>query len=275
MRPRTAKVELDSYPRPPRGGRRASAACHAHRKIISIHALREEGDAAAALAGLLSAVFLSTPSARRATEPSDQPDGGQNISIHALREEGDGVRLHFGRGDNISIHALREEGDMLTLFAVADVAVFLSTPSARRATSPARSGERFHLAISIHALREEGDRELRSSEVSPANFYPRPPRGGRRLINVLDSSLEPISIHALREEGDAPVPSRGRGVTVFLSTPSARRATFGCGAVADQHTDFYPRPPRGGRPAGGCRRPWRKAISIHALREEGDGRWRL
>ena len=180
------------------------------------------------------------------------------------------MRLHFGRGDNISIHALREEGDMLTLFAVADVAVFLSTPSARRATSPARSGERFHLAISIHALREEGDRELRSSEVSPANFYPRPPRGGRRLINVLDSSLEPISIHALREEGDAPVPSRGRGVTVFLSTPSARRATTPPFLFWRTFRHFYPRPPRGGRrrPPSNLKRS--KDISIHALREEGD-----
>ena len=80
---------------------------------------------------------------------------------------------------------------------------------------------------------------------------------------------------------------------LFLSTPSARRATLAvvpCGQV-QQH--FYPRPPRGGRP---CRRPmWsgsaaflstpsaRRAtvltcvvlvwtsISIHALREEGDG----
>src|SRR5699024_1989136 len=38
--------------------------------------------------------------------------------------------------------------------------------------------------------------------------------------------------------------------------------------------DFYPRPPRGGRPGHGC--PYFKAviISTHALREEGDDdRW--
>ena len=38
--------------------------------------------------------------------------------------------------------------------------------------------------------------------------------------------------------------------SLFLPTPSARRATV----LADQpfplHTDFYPRPPRGGRPHG-------------------------
>ena len=57
------------------------------------------------------------------------------ISIHALREEGDLSASYYYTFSKISIHALREEGDVLTLFAVADVAVFLSTPSARRATS--------------------------------------------------------------------------------------------------------------------------------------------
>ena len=54
------------YPRPPRGGRRQTfAACGRWRK------------------------FLSTPSARRATEDVIGVDGGRRISIHALREEGD------------------------------------------------------------------------------------------------------------------------------------------------------------------------------------------
>ena len=37
-----------------------------------------------------------------------------------------------------------------------------------------------------------------------------------------------ISIHALREEGDAAAVASLRMVTVFLSTPSARRATAVC-----------------------------------------------
>ena len=79
-----------------------------------------------------------------------------------------------------------------------------------------------------------------------------------------------ISIHALREEGDVIESELGTG-----------------------QVHFYPRPPRGGRPSGPyptlqpgeflstpsarratrCRcRPVRPtAISIHALREEGDG----
>ena len=36
---------------------------------------------------------------------------------------------------------------------------------------------------------------------------------------------------------------------LFLSTPSARRATTTCGNGAATKGDFYPRPPRGGRPA--------------------------
>ena len=101
--------------------------------MISIHALREEGDLAGHFRGFKVPVFLSTPSARRATPaflkypvspqflstPSARRAtllvvdglGGQGISIHALREEGDlrDPRCHHRSG--ISIHALREEGD--------------------------------------------------------------------------------------------------------------------------------------------------------------------
>ena len=57
---------------------------------------------------------------------------------------------------------------------------------------------------------------------------------------------------------------------VFLSTPSARRATQ-CKLLPDgwkQH--FYPRPPRGGRLANRDVEHGKHNISIHALREEGD-----
>ena len=36
--------------------------------------------------------------------------------------------------------------------------------------------------------------------------------------------------------------------SVFLSTPSARRATAGLQGELGADADFYPRPPRGGRP---------------------------
>ena len=34
------------------------------------------------------------------------------------------------------------------------------------------------------------------------NFYPRPPRGGRLIVQVKLQLFMQISIHALREEGD-------------------------------------------------------------------------
>ena len=124
------------------------------------------------------------------------------------------------------------------------------------------------------------------------NFYPRPPRGGRRRKPGLGDKWFQISIHALREEGDRPrrrrcwrrsnfyprPPRGGRhkgGMDaaqrlLFLSTPSARRATSLASFNKIHKTNFYPRPPRGGRPI--CTKTFVQhfVISIHALREEGD-----
>ena len=156
------------YPRPPRGGRRQRCG-QIHRKlrflstpsarratithlfihassVISIHALREEGDPTS----------ISGPTLH------------QVISIHALREEGDRNSYMFtrflrdfyprpprgGRPEGvtreyfvhiISIHALREEGDMRTVYRVQTAQTFLSTPSARRATR--------HLFQALHCTR--------------------------------------------------------------------------------------------------------------------------
>ena len=78
------------------------------------------------------------------------------ISIHALREEGDVIRVGNLLVGNISIHALREEGDWSSVSTFSPFSLFLSTPSARRATIP-YTFMFFSLFISIHALREEGD----------------------------------------------------------------------------------------------------------------------
>ena len=80
---------------------------------------------------------------------------------------------------DISIHALREEGDIADFWHPV-----------------------FPCEISIHALREEGDKRVKNVRSHIRNFYPRPPRGGRR--------------------------SKSRTMLtgwIFLSTPSARRAT--------------------------------------------------
>ena len=79
-------------------------------------------------------------------------------------------------------------------------------------------------------------------------FYPRPPRGGRRQPHTPEPWEENISIHALREEGDRLMLLVFRAVTLFLSTPSARRATSAPLPERTLRGYFYPRPPRGGRP---------------------------
>ena len=53
-------------------------------------------------------------------------------------------------------------------------AIFLSTPSVRRATFQHTCGLEL-LPISIHALREEGDGACGSVTLRLFDFYPRPP----------------------------------------------------------------------------------------------------
>ena len=169
-------------------------------------------------------LFLSTPSARRATGNEGNggnavnnfyprpPRGGRlanlgeqailkKISIHALREEGDENDTGPWAQTQISIHALREEGDLENIANKERQNLFLSTPSARRATKD-RDIAHYTVVISIHALREEGDDNRHGRKARALYFYPRPPRGGRLWFTA---SFVPLLL--------------------FLSTPSARRAT--------------------------------------------------
>ena len=125
---------------------------------------------------------------------------------------------------------------------------FLSTPSARRATTPAGA-----------AL------------PPPSYFYPRPPRGGRPPRAYESGSRGQISIHALREEGDLRDPSafelpcqisihalREEG-DIEQYNAIVHRLDISIHALREEGDrnqgrctrksgDFYPRPPRGGRP---------------------------
>ncbi len=76
-------------PRPPRGGRHFLGTLVPLAALISIHALREEGDPASGQIIQIFFLFQSTPSARRATIIADHSQNRAIISIHALREEGD------------------------------------------------------------------------------------------------------------------------------------------------------------------------------------------
>ena len=90
----------------------------------------------------------------------------------------------------------------MTLIFPVSVSVFLSTPSARRATPLEPAVLQLPL-ISIHALRKEGDVENYSLRYEDMHFYPRPPQGGRHKPSAEDLHGVYISIHALREEGDS------------------------------------------------------------------------
>ena len=214
------------YPRPPRGGRRSSGESILPLEEISIHALREEGDFFFYLEEKTCLNFYPRPPrggrrpvsyrgrgqtanfyprpprggrpGPRRSRPGKSsnfyprpPRGGrlrdavrglsgQMISIHALREEGDrAVCDKLTQLADISIHALREEGDGMGTVGLATPLPFLSTPSARRATgTPAPT-------VALWS-----------------NFYPRPPRGGRHVAVKNTAQVVDISIHALREEGD-------------------------------------------------------------------------
>ena len=258
------------YPRPPRGGRRPCAHCSPLGGRISIHALREEGDEGRGGQFCSLDIFLSTPSARRATWHHRHVYGPQRISIHALREEGDNTsNTTTAPARKISIHALREEGDGSSSKGNGKACKFLSTPSARRATSPIPTW-RICDHISIHALREEGDPGHGDKSGAVRNFYPRPPRGGRLLI-----AHPPCTYLTFLSTPSARRATRGTSMkaatkTLFLSTPSARRATGAARAAERSRQYFYPRPPRGGRLRFGLCAALPVHISIHALREEGD-----
>ena len=86
--------------------------------------------------------FLSTPSARRATVSLVKLFFCHKISIHALREEGDSPQI-FWNSCRMNFYPRpprggRPDGGIWKL----EAKKFLSTPSARRATS--RSGNELH-----------------------------------------------------------------------------------------------------------------------------------
>ena len=242
---------------------------------ISIHALREEGDVDVNGFTHILVLFLSTPSARRATPTTKQtraeslflstpsarratllslilssytidfyprpPRGGRLPERRRQRR----VFVHFyprpprgGRPSDIHCNFRNTQK-------------FLSTPSARRATI-----------------------EVSNSRNASADFYPRPPRGGRQVALMTYSTTKQflstpsarratvnayrenkrliISIHALREEGDTPRPASASSTTYFYPRPPRGGRPAGQSCIAPAARDFYPRPPRGGRPSPPC-----------------------
>ena len=79
------------------------------------------------------------------------------------------------------------------------------------------------------------------------HFYPRPPRGGRQPAHVRPRPDAGISIHALREEGDLHGLPQGRAQKISIHALREEGDLPGS-VVPAARLDFYPRPPRGGRP---------------------------
>ena len=165
------------YPRPPRGGRRSGSRCSrfSHRflstpsarrathcwakivlnHVISIHALREEGDAGTVAKTLGVVDFYPRP-----------PRGGR-------------PRSRDGTTTACDFYPRPPRGGR-PMCAMSTLTVLYFYPR------PPRGGRRqavrhpcYDLRISIHALREEGDRAFRVCLRTDRYFYPRPPRGGR------------------------------------------------------------------------------------------------
>ena len=168
--------------------------------------------------------FLSTSSARRTTF------GCTGQSAHST----------------ISIHVLREEDDLAELSAPAHTNHFYPRPP-RGGRQALVLGKLLELDISIHVLREEDDRQYGAA--------------GSRFQTFLSTSSARRTTSRLRQATFR---------ISFLSTSSARRTTFfpvlrtqwleisihvlreeddtEALSYVEVLYNFYPRPPRGGRP---------------------------
>ena len=167
------------YPRPPGGGRPEHVAPETGRRIISIHALRVEGDINFDFLGAKNDDFYPRPPGGgrppASAVPQNRwnfyprpPGGGRLIDLTRCGKE-----MHFyPRPPGGGRHAFSQR-----LFA--------------------RRGD-------FYPRPPGGGRQSYISALySKFDFYPRPPGGGRRRFCSSLSLFARISIHALRVEGDA------------------------------------------------------------------------
>ena len=149
-----------------------------------------------------------------------------------------------------------------------DTVPYISIHAPREGSDPGLKAVTAFVMISIHAPREGSDRRLLSRSLTGTNFYPRSPRGERRLCGkTVDScakflSTLPargateeigsymmaglISIHAPREGSDNRAVQRLCHCRISIHAP--REGSDGRrhkGRAAHHH--FYPRSPRGER----------------------------
>ena len=256
----------------PREGGDFSSMCSISIHCISIHAPREGGDPPFVASSVKRKQFQSTPPARGATACPARSGGWrwQFQSTPPARGATAGASPSPARAGDFNPRPPR--GGRLRLFLWKNAGKCYFNPR------PPRGGRReipFMLSgyteISIHAPREGGDLLSAARAKRNGPFQSTPPARGATKPSEAYQSMKAISIHAPREGGDPSPRRRQRNHSPFQSTPPARGATR-CVAFPDhKHSNFNPRPPRGGRllrllSSGSAS----SLISIHAPREGGD-----
>ena len=134
--------------------------------------------------------FLSTPSARRATCNTCFADrqSGAFLSTPSARRA---TRDHAGRSAGVLDFYPRPPrgGRPRTAAWTAPAAVFLSTPSARRATKSIKATQkRIEEFLSTPSARRATASSVYHCR-KKKNFYPRPPRGGRLIVDSVNREV--------------------------------------------------------------------------------------
>ena len=148
-------------------------------------------------------IFLSTPSARRATLPVP-PVAGRSMYFYPRPPRGGRPHTHMILVSLVNFYPRPPRGGRpFPHRFVSHSLLFLSTPSARRATWVVPPIVVYVLLFLSTPSARRATSVTSNSQVEPADFYPRPPRGGRLIVHPSTRWCGEISIHALREEGDS------------------------------------------------------------------------
>ena len=155
----------------------------------------------------------------------------------------------------ISIHATPAGGDWFSKVSHSAFLIFLSTPPPRVATG--HKVVIFLLVlISIHATPAGGDKPCLLPCPTATYFYPRHPRGWRRLPLRPRAQRDRISIHATPAGGDFLALTVLHTLNIFLSTPPPRVATKVAGQRVQVVRISIHATPAGGDPRCGMLACW-------------------
>ena len=148
-------------------------------KAISIHASGRGGRRGRYCLAPCDSWRRIHASARRATSSSNFMFSSLMIFIHALREEGDCSRRSADPW--WPILSTPPRGGRPVTSALPRVGSYPLYPRPPREGDSGSIPPAHPRSYFIHALREEGDLENATYNPRDRDFYPRPPRGGRRF----------------------------------------------------------------------------------------------